>query len=194
MFTNRQRLLSQTVHKTPKHTQNQDDTPETKCKVLTCTLCNYTRLIVVIVPPNQWYPSGYIDTYVDGICIAAGPLRCSTTVVWWTGSVGHEPLQLRLTLQPPQASMVGTDYEMRTQQVVTSRAVRGGPSASTHVASVPFTGTLAETKAGPPGHAMAMPTPAAESVKEPSHRISQTVGRGRVRETQGPAGVEGTKG
>ena len=27
-----------------------------------------------------------------GICIAAGQLRCSTTVVWWTGSEGCEPL------------------------------------------------------------------------------------------------------
>ena len=27
-----------------------------------------------------------------GICIAAGQLRCSTTVVWWTGSAGREPL------------------------------------------------------------------------------------------------------
>ena len=27
-----------------------------------------------------------------GICTAAGKLRCSTTVVWWTGSAGREPL------------------------------------------------------------------------------------------------------
>ena len=32
-------------------------------------------------------------TYMVGICIAAGQLRCSTTIVWWTGSVGREPLQ-----------------------------------------------------------------------------------------------------
>ena len=32
-------------------------------------------------------------TYMVGICITSGQLRCSTTVVWWTGSVGREPLQ-----------------------------------------------------------------------------------------------------
>ena len=53
-------------------------------------------------------------------------------------------------------------------RVVTSRAAKGGPNASMRVASVPFTGTIAETRAGPPARAMVMPTPAEEPVKEPS--------------------------
>ena len=31
------------THRTPKHAQNQNNTPETKCKVLKLTLCNYTQ-------------------------------------------------------------------------------------------------------------------------------------------------------
>ena len=60
------------IYSIPKRTQNQNNTLKTKCKVLKVTLCKYTRPMVMIVPPNQWYPSGYIYTYVDGICIAAG--------------------------------------------------------------------------------------------------------------------------
>ena len=31
------------IHRTPNCTQNLNDTPETKCKVLNLTLCNYTQ-------------------------------------------------------------------------------------------------------------------------------------------------------
>ena len=64
----------------------------------------------------------------------------------------------------------------------------------TRVASVPFTGTLAETKAGPPACAMVMPTPAEEPVKKPSQGISHTVERGPVRAAGGAASVDGTPG
>ena len=77
---------------------------------------------------------------------------------------------------------------------MTSRAARGGPNASMHVASVPFTGMLAETKAGPPALAMVMPTPAEEPVKEPSQQISHTMERGRVGAAGGAASVDGTPG
>ena len=41
------------IHRIPKCTQNQNDTPETKCRVLKLTLCNYTRPMVMIVPQTS---------------------------------------------------------------------------------------------------------------------------------------------
>ena len=55
-------------------------------------------------------------------------------------------------------------------------------------------GTLAETKAGLPVRAMVMPTPAEELVKEPSQRISHTMGRRRVAAAGATAGVDGATG
>ena len=50
-------------------------------------------------------------TYMVGICIAAGQLRCSTTVVWWTGSAGHEPLH---SPAPDWTHQLGTSRYMPT--------------------------------------------------------------------------------
>ena len=44
-------------------------------------------------------------TYMVSICIAAGQLRCSTTVVWWTGSEGREPLQPLLSVEGMEVAL-----------------------------------------------------------------------------------------
>ena len=50
-------------------------------------------------------------TYMVGICIAAEQLRCSTTVVWWTGSEGREPLH---SPAPDWTDQLGTSRYMPT--------------------------------------------------------------------------------
>ena len=57
-------------------------------------------------------------TYMVGIRIAAGQLRCSTTVVWWTGSVWREPLHSHA---PDWTHQLGTSRYMPTGSTPTPR-------------------------------------------------------------------------
>ena len=110
-------------HRTANNAQNQNVTPETKCKVVTHTLCKPTAPSVVIVPQYRWFPSRYMYTYMDGICIAAEQLRCSPTVVWWTGSAGREPLH---SPAPDWTHQLGTSRYMPTGS--TPPTPRGTPT------------------------------------------------------------------